>query len=161
AMRDAVAAGAPFPLVLLDAVMPGMDGFAVAEKLRGNRAFDGATIMMLSSADQEADIDRCRSVGIHSHLTKPVVSSVLFNAIVEALDGRHRAAAAAAPAARPAPAQRHPGPEAGDILGAAATTPPVRVLLAEDNLINQKVAVGILEAVGHQVAVVKNGREAV
>ena len=72
-------------------MMPEMDGFAVAESLRGNRAFDGATIMMLSSGDQQADVVRCRSIGIESYLTKPVTSSVLFDAIVAVLDKVNRA----------------------------------------------------------------------
>jgi CheY-like chemotaxis protein len=142
--------------------MPEMDGFAVAEQLRANRAFDGATIMMLSSTDQQADVVRCRSVGIQAYLTKPVVPSVLFNAIVEVLGSGH-GTVAAAPAGPPTPARPAPGPGGGALPGAAPTTTTgrLRILLAEDNLINQKVAVGILEAVGHQVAVVHSGKEAV
>src|SRR5262249_202024 len=153
--------GVPFPLVLLDATMPEMDGFAVAEQLRANRAFDGATIMMLSSTDQQADVVRCRSVGIQAYLTKPVVPSVLFNAIVEVLGSGH-GAVAAAPGGPPTPARPTLGP-GGVLPGVASTTTTgrLRILLAEDNLINQKVAVGILEAVGHQVAVVPSGKEAV
>jgi two-component system, sensor histidine kinase and response regulator len=154
AMRQAAAEGTPFPLVLLDAMMPEMDGFAVAETLRGDRAYDGATIMMLSSADQQADIARCRSIGIQSYLTKPIVSSVLFEAIVEFLRRSHAASNTPAADKPEAPAR---GPHS---LAPPARTGRLRILLAEDHEINQKVAVGTLEAAGHEVAVVKNGKEA-
>ena len=163
AMRAATVDGSPFPLVLLDAMMPEMDGFAVAEKLRGNRAYDGATIMMLSSADQQADVVRCRSIGVQSYLTKPVVSSVLFNAIVEVLDKFHGAINSAAPTGPHPPASQLLEPS-GDMPpepSTPATTGRLWILLAEDNLINQKVAVGVLEAAGHQVTVVNNGKEAI
>ena len=157
AMREAAIEGNPFPLVLLDAMMPEMDGFAVAEKLRENRAYDGATIMMLSSADQQSDIARCRSVGIQSYLTKPVVGSVLFNAIVELLHRFH--------------VSTNSSTLGRQLLEPSGATPPndatpettggLRILLAEDNKINQKVAVGTLTAAGHQVTVVNNGKEAI
>jgi CheY-like chemotaxis protein len=156
AMRDAAVEGNPFPLVLLDAMMPEMDGFAVAEKLRENRAYDGATIMMLSSADQQADIVRCRSIGIQSYLTKPVVGSVLFNAIVELL---HKFHASTNSSTKGRPILETSGnitPEPPS----PATTGKLRILLAEDNRINQKVAVGTLTAAGHQVTVANNGKEA-
>jgi len=163
AIRESAVEGSPFPLVLLDAMMPEMDGFAVAEMLRGNRAYDGATIMMLSSADQQADVVRCRSIGIQSYLTKPVVSSVLFNAIVHVLDKFHGSVKSGTPASPHSPARQLLEPR-GDVTydpAALATTDRLRILLAEDNLINQKVAVGLLEAAGHQVSVVNNGKEAV
>jgi PAS domain S-box-containing protein len=163
AMREAAAEGTPFPLVLLDARMPEMDGFAVAEKLQGNRAYDGATIMMLSSADHQADVVRCRSIGIQSYLIKPVVPSVLFNAILEALDKFNGLIASGAPADLGSPARRllEPNGDATPETATSATTGRLHILLAEDNLINQKVAIGTLEAVGHQVTVVNNGKEAV
>jgi two-component system, sensor histidine kinase and response regulator len=137
---------------LLDAMMPEMDGFAVAEVLRSNRAFDAATIMMLSSADQSDDVARCRSLGIQSYLTKPVTSSVLFDAIVVVLDKFHSAGNSTTRAVPPLPAPQLLRP---------ATAGRLHILLAEDNLINQKVTVGMLEAAGHRIAVVNNGKEAV
>ena len=163
AMREAAVEGGPFPLVLLDAMMPGMDGFTVAEKLRGNRAYDGVTIMMLSSVDQQADIIRCRSIGIQSYLTKPVVSSVLFNAIVEVLDRFYGAINSDARSDPQSPSRQLLEPS-GEVTPEPATTAPTGrlcILLAEDNLINQKVAVGMLEAAGHRITVVSNGKEAV
>jgi two-component system, sensor histidine kinase and response regulator len=153
AMRDATAEGTPFSLILLDAMMPEMDGFAVAEELRSNRAFDGVTIMMLSSADHSADVARCRAVGIQSYLTKPVTSSELFDAIVAVLDKVH-GAINSTPAAPSSPTHVPLEP-------VTPTTGRLHILLAEDNLINQKVTVGMLEAAGHRIAVVNNGKEAV
>jgi PAS domain S-box-containing protein len=153
ALREAAGAGTPFALVLLDAMMPGMDGFTVAETLRSSRAFDGVMIMMLSSADQGADVARCRSVGIQSYLTKPVTASVLFDAIVGVLDRRHtNVDSTTFEVTRVAEAPLDTMP---------AMTPRLHILLAEDNLINQKVTVGILEAAGHGVTVVNNGKQAV
>ncbi|QEL19635.1 PAS domain S-box protein [Limnoglobus roseus] len=162
AMREAAREETPFTLVLLDAMMPGMDGFTVAEELRADGVYDGTTIMMLSSADADGDSVRCQSVGVQKYLTKPILSSVLFNAIVEAIDKINRAANSDAAEDRCLPARPRPG--LGSVGTAEPDTPaarPVRILLAEDNLINQKVAIGILEAAGHQVTVVSNGTEAV
>jgi PAS domain S-box-containing protein len=157
AMREAARAGTPFALVLLDAMMPEMDGFTVAEALRGSRAFDAVTIMMLSSADHSADVARCRSIGIQSYLTKPVTSSVLFDAIASAISAL---AGHALARDMPTPA---PAPPRGSATLAASPTGRHRalhILLAEDNPINQRVAMGILEAAGHRFTVVRNGKEA-
>jgi PAS domain S-box-containing protein len=150
AMRAAASEGTPFALVLLDAMMPGMDGFEVARTLRGNRAFDGTTIMMLSSADQEADVARCRDLGIEVYLVKPVTASILFEAILQVLDKAQRAVIAAVPSkmlVRPTGSTDRPARS-------------LHILLAEDNKINQQVAAGTLESAGHQVSVVGNGRDA-
>jgi PAS domain S-box-containing protein len=151
AMCEAESSGVPFALVLLDAMMPEMDGFAVAEQLRSNRDYDGVTIMMLSSADQQSDMLRCRSIGIQSYLTKPVVSSVLFNAIVAVQDQIHGVGGAAALLGQPEPVAQAEAPAVPRI-GRS-------ILLAEDNPINQKVAVATLEAAGHRIVVVNNGKE--
>jgi PAS domain S-box-containing protein len=153
AMSQAARDGAPYPLVLLDAMMPGMDGFTLAGHFRSNREYDGATIMMLSSADQEADVVRCRSIGVQSYLIKPVVSSVLFDAIVDTLDRANRAAGATQ--------AEGPVPKAPLPVSEPAIPARLNILLAEDNLINQKVTVGMLEAAGHRVVVAGDGKEAV
>ncbi len=162
-MRQAAVEGEPFPLVLLDAMMPEMDGFTVAERLRVNRAYDGATIMMLSSADNQADVARCRSIGIQSYLTKPVTASILFDAIVDVLHQSHGAIRSASTTGPHSPARELVEPSREVTAGASppATTGKLRLLLAEDNIINQKVAVGMLEAAGHDITVVNNGKEAV
>ena len=70
----AALAGSPngFPLVLLDAMMPGMDGFTVARRIRQNPSLGGATIMMLSSADRPGDAEQCRALGVAAYLQKPI-----------------------------------------------------------------------------------------
>lgn len=145
AIRRAAVFAAPFRLVLLDAMMPGMDGFEVAEQIRHEHLLAGATIMMLSSADSDADAKRCRELGISHYLRKPVTESELHEAILRAL-GRK-------------PLKSPP-------LGKSAWPPaeksgrPLSILLAEDNAMNQRVTIGILEKRGHFVVAVNSGMEA-
>jgi len=133
------------PLILLDAQMPDMDGFAVAEHIKRNPALTGATIMMLTSDQQCGDAERCRELGIALHLTKPIGQSDLLDAILLSLGQRQPAAQLAEQVATPPPrtAQR-----------------PLRILLAEDNAVNQGLAVRMLEKRGHRVVLTSNGREA-
>ena len=144
----AALAGSPhgFPLVLLDAVMPGMDGFAVAQKIRADSRLGGATIMMLSSGDHPGDAERCRALGITTYLQKPIKQSELLDAIVVTL-GK-------ASGVRPAPAASRVEPTASIPSGLV-------VLLAEDNEVNQELAIAILERRGCHVVLARNGREAV
>jgi signal transduction histidine kinase/DNA-binding response OmpR family regulator len=141
---NAARSGKCFAVVLLDACMPGMDGFTVAEKIRSRPELTGATIMMLSSAARRGDAARCRKMGIDCYLTKPVSRDDLKAAIASALAPReHRAA----PSDRSAAAR--------------ASGRPLRILLAEDNQVNQQYAVGLLGKLGHTVAVVDTGADAV
>jgi CheY-like chemotaxis protein len=135
----------PFALVLLDAMMPGMDGFALAERIGRDPDLVGATLMMLSSAGQREDAARCRALGVQTYLTKPVRQSVLLDAIMTAL----------------APVGTVPDSVPSDQLRWGRCARSLRVLLAEDNAVNQKLAVRLLEKRGHQVTVVGNGRAAV
>jgi CheY-like chemotaxis protein/HPt (histidine-containing phosphotransfer) domain-containing protein len=143
ALASAHQAGAPFPLVLLDAGMPEMDGFTLAEAIRQHPEWDGALILMASSASPAGSTARARAAGVAEVLTKPVKQADLWQAILRALG-------TAAPAGRPAAAER-PAAPAGR---------PLRILLAEDNPVNQKLAVCLLEKQGHAVTVAGNGREA-
>jgi CheY-like chemotaxis protein len=141
-LERAATAGQSYPLVLLDAMMPQVDGFALARKIKESPHLANSVIMMLSSADQVTDSARCRELGISVYLTKPVRQSELLDAIMSALgDGRLPAAAAAAEPVR-------------------KSSCPLRVLLAEDNPVNQRLAVRIMERWGHSVTVVGNGRKA-
>jgi PAS domain S-box-containing protein len=146
ALERAVAAGEPFPLVLLDGHMPGMDGFDLAAQVQQRPHLAGSTILMLTSAGQPGDIARCRELGIEAYLTKPVKQSELLDAIVTALSAslQHAEPEAPAPAPPPGPSRR-----------------ALRVLLAEDNAVNQRLAVRLLEKQGHSVALAVNGKEAV
>ncbi len=146
-LARAAAAGSPYRLVLLDVMMPEVDGFAVAQRIQRQPELAGATILMLSSADRQGDAARCRQLGVSRYLTKPVKQSELLDAILLALSG---------PASAPRPSVTAPGRH--PVAGAAPRG--LRVLLAEDNAINQVIAVELLKREGHAVAVANNGAEA-
>jgi len=138
-MRDAIAAGKPFQLILSDGQMPEMDGFMLAEAIKGDAALRETPMILLTSAGRPGDGARCRRLGIAGFLNKPVKQSDLLDTMANVLGG--------APSA-PEPAR------------ASAPRRSLRVLLAEDNPVNQHVARRILEKRGHAVTVVNNGREA-
>ena len=135
----------PYSLVLLDANMPDIDGFDVAEQVSRRPELAGSTIMMLSSSGLAGDVSRCKALGIAAYLTKPIKASDLLEAICRTLD-------------------RTPAPVVHSVLTKSKTpsvaTRLANVLVAEDNLVNQRVAVGLLTRRGHQATVVNNGREA-
>jgi signal transduction histidine kinase/DNA-binding response OmpR family regulator/HPt (histidine-containing phosphotransfer) domain-containing protein len=148
ALVEAARKERPFTLVLLDANMPDIDGFGVAEQIAARPELAGATIMMLSSSGQYGDTARCRDLGIAACLIKPVREADLFAQICRLFE---QESAGPEAAVRQAPVASTP---------VAAETPPARILLAEDNLVNQRVAVGLLTRRGHHVSVAGNGREA-
>jgi|GEM_PF-441888 len=135
--------GVPFTIVLVDADMPGMDGFELAENIQEKSPAGSTTVTMLSSAQLGRDVERCRKMGV-AYLVKPVAPSTLMDSMATALSG---ITAKTFRAERPA----------------AANTPgrALRVLLVEDNAVNQAVAVGLLESMGHTPVIAANGREAV
>ena len=142
--------GAPFGLVLLDAQMPSMDGFVVAEQIRANARLSRVPLIMLSSSSQDDD-ERCRNLGAAACLSKPVKQSELFNCVLAALDGRPKSDEACAETAMIDRTDPH---------AETVTSRHLVILLAEDNVVNQRVALGILEKRGHTVVVVDNGKEA-
>jgi len=145
-LQTAANQGAPFDLVLLDGRMPGMDGFAVAQEIRARSELAGAPLLMLSSADHPGDAARCRELGVAHLLIKPVKQSDLFEAIVDALG---------------VAGARY---EIGSEPPVPAVVQPVRslhILLAEDNAVNQRLAVRLLEKQKHTVVVVDTGKAAV
>jgi PAS domain S-box-containing protein len=144
-LEKAKAAGEAFPLILLDAQMPEMDGFALAERIKQNPELAGATIMMLTSAGYAGDATRCRELGITVYLVKPVRQLELLEAIRLALG------AGAEKRTSSALITRH-------TLG--ETRRHLQILLAEDNAVNQALAVRLLQKRGHNVVVAANGREA-
>jgi two-component system, sensor histidine kinase and response regulator len=145
-LTEAKGIGRTFPLILLDAQMPEMDGFALAEFIKRHPSFRAATIMMLSSAGQRGDAMRCRELGVAAYLTKPIRQDELMDAILTALGTRAR------DEQRPALVTRHSLRESQQRLN---------LLLAEDNAVNQLVALRLLERFGHTVTVAGNGRKAV
>jgi PAS domain S-box-containing protein len=144
-LREAQGLGRNFPLILVDAQMPEMDGFALAESIRRNPEWRSATIMMLSSAGQRGDAKRCREIGVAAYLTKPVRQAELLDAILTALGTRP------VKDASPALVTRHTLRENNHSL---------RILLVEDNVVNQVLAVRLLEKRGHKVTVAGNGKAA-
>jgi CheY-like chemotaxis protein len=138
-------AGTPLPLMLLDAQMPGMDGFTLAARLKDNPTLVGATILMLSSPDRSGDAARCRALGLPMYLTKPIVQADLRKAIMTVLRSP-------AHDERPAPSVPDTAP--------SSSRQGLRILLAEDNVVNQTLAVRMLEKRGHRVEVVGTGKAA-
>jgi PAS domain S-box-containing protein len=141
ALHQASVLGDPFAMVLLDGHMPEMDGFMLAAEIQRSPIFDGLALLMLTSAGMPDDVARCRELGIRAYLTKPVKQSDLLDSILKHL-GRPIAEPEPATLAAPTPAAR-----------------PLRILLAEDNPVNQKLALALLQKHGHVVTVVPNGLE--
>jgi signal transduction histidine kinase/CheY-like chemotaxis protein len=144
ALERAVTEGKAFTLVLLDYQMPDMDGLEVAQEIHQRPHLARTTIMMLSSVGQRGDAQRCREFGVAAYLTKPVRQSVLLDAIRMVLSGQTTETSGLV--------TRHSLRE---------TQRPMHILLAEDNKVNQLVAVKMLEKRGHAVAVANDGREAI
>lgn len=145
ALEEAHSRGAPFALALVDCMMPHMDGFELANRIRRTPHLASTHLLMLTSASPEYSAERCREAGIKNCLSKPIHHSHLYNAISAVILGEQEE--------RPVHRQASPGIQ--------RSSNPMNILLAEDNAFNQKVAVGMLQNMGHQVSVVSNGWEAV
>jgi len=143
-MRECKKAGKAFPLVLLDAQTPDMDGFSVAEEIKRDPELAGATLMMLTSAGRQGDGARCREMGIAVYMVKPIRQSELLEAILAAL-GR--------------PSSRADNPQVITRHSLRETRQKFRILLAEDNLVNQRLTMRLIEKRGHTLVVASNGRE--
>ena len=146
ALEQAREAQAPFPLVLLDCHMPEMDGFKLATEIKRRPMLAEATIIMLTSAGYTSDCERRRNIGLAACLTKPVKQSELLSTIITTLNDSSQATTRRARAV-----------QATTTEGSNA----MRILLTEDNLVNQRLAVRLLEKHGHAVSVAQNGHEAV
>jgi CheY-like chemotaxis protein len=144
-LESAAQAGRPFRVALLDCMMPEMDGFTLAKQIGGNQALGSPTMIMVSSAARPGDSERCQKLGIARHMTKPVVQSELLEAILHEVEEEHLDEAGTV--------------ESGEHVSTAC--PSRRILLAEDGLVNQRVAIGLLKSRGHEVVVANNGREAI
>jgi PAS domain S-box-containing protein len=146
ALEGTAFGGEPFRLILLDASMPGMDGFELAEQIRARLPAGGqgrAILLMLSSAGRPEDVARRRELGVSETLTKPIRQANLLRALLKALgassDDRGKA-------------ERQESP--------ASSSRRLRILLAEDNPINQKLALSLLGKEGHRVVLASDGSEA-
>ena len=139
-------AAEPFRLFLLDVHLPLMDGFELAQRIREQPGYDRSAVIILTSSGQRGDAARCRELGIAAYLTKPVKQSSLHGAVLTVL-GTTEPAGAAAPLVT-----RHTIRE---------TRRSLNILLAEDNAVNQRIAVAMLGKRGHTVVAAANGREAI
>jgi signal transduction histidine kinase/CheY-like chemotaxis protein/streptogramin lyase len=142
-LEDARAAGRPFPLAILDSQIQSMEAFTLAKRIHQHEAFEEVHLFMVTSAGQRGDAARYKGTGIEAYLLKPVKPSALLDAIARSLE---RSTAAALPLIRPSldePRRQ------------------LRVLLAEDNVVNRKLAVHLLEKQGYSVSVANDGNEAV
>jgi signal transduction histidine kinase/CheY-like chemotaxis protein/ligand-binding sensor domain-containing protein len=144
ALERVLAAAQPLPLILCDANMPGMDGYELAARIRKNAGLSSARIMMISSAGQRGDAARCRELGLAAYLPMPVSQTELLAAILRVVGSKPHAERAAL-------VTRHSLREEAKSL---------HILLAEDNSINQLLAMRLLEKHGHSVVIAANGREA-
>ena len=140
-------AGEPYGLILTDMHMPDMDGFALIEQIRHRPGLSTATIMMLTSAGHRGDAARCQELGVSAYLLKPIRQSELREAVARVLGAREQEGAI-------------PLVTRFSLQDAREPNAFLSVLIAEDNLVNQRLAVRLLEKRGHQVTVAATGLEA-
>ena len=145
AARRAYDEGMPFPLILADGSMPETDGFEFARRIRKDRELNSRIVLMLTSGCSPSDLTRCRELGADAWLLKPAKHSELSDTIFRTLGVRRGGSTAS-----PTP----PSPSSGRL-------PPLRILLVEDSLVNQKLAEGLLTRYGHEVVVASNGQQAI
>jgi len=144
-LHQAAAAGTPFGLLIADCHMPEMDGFMMVEQIQRSPEFKNLITLMLTSGGQRGDGARCKELGIAAYLIKPALQADLLDALLQVLK-----------------------PSDGGARGAQVITRhslregrlPLRILLAEDNLVNQKLASKLLENQGHTVVVAADGAQA-
>ncbi len=143
-LERAAQSGQPYTLAILDVQMPEMDGFVLAEWIRQHPKYVGATVMMLTTVGQRGDAARCRELGVASYLVKPISQVELLDAIKMALG--------------------EPGQPSAPLItrhSLRENRRKLKLLLAEDNAVNQTLAVRLLQKLGHSVTVANNGLEAV
>jgi len=145
-LEDAKSSKRLFSLVLLDATASEKGGFKIAEEIRKNPDWAVPTIMMTSSAGMRGDGERCRKLGIAAYLNKPIKQSELFDAVLTVLGIRGTGA------------EKHDLVTKHSIRESRAR---LRILLAEDNPVNRKLALKVLEKMGYTTDVAVNGKEAV
>lgn len=144
ALEEAQAAGQPFDLLLTDANMPDTDGFTLVEQLRNRGDLSAPVIMMLTSSGRPGDTAQCEKLRISNYLMKPIKQSELFDAIVESLDVTCATDESSSAETGPRPHSRK-----------------LNILLAEDSIVNQRLAIALLEKWGHEVTVASTGKQAV
>jgi signal transduction histidine kinase/CheY-like chemotaxis protein len=154
-LRAARQSGDPYHFAILDYQMPGMDGATLARAIKSDPAIRGTVLVMLTSVGYLDAVRHTESAGLYACLSKPVRQSQLLNTLATAWSKQQHVARAdpAKPASRIA--------EMKSAMAGRSAGWPIRVLVAEDNVVNQKVAARMLERLGLRVEVAANGREAV
>ena len=143
AFHDAAIAGEGYRLILVDYMMPDVDGFSLVQQIRQLEITPQPTVIIVSSAVAVDHTARCKELGIERYLLKPIVQSDLRVAILGALG-----------------ATTDLSQDSSPVEEAIGNIKQLRILLAEDGKVNQRVAVGLLEKRGHLVTVANNGKEA-
>jgi|GEM_PF-2538562 len=138
--------GEPYALMITDNMMPEMDGFDLVTRLFERWGASPPAVMMISSADRREDAKRCLEAGMAAYLTKPIRRMELVRSLLAAVHADDE------------PAKRK---KVGSPDSTSARTSSLRVLLAEDNLVNQRLAARLLEKAGHSIVVVGDGKAAV
>jgi hypothetical protein len=152
-LQDALEWGIPYDVAVIDMQMPNVDGITLGEQIKGNPMLANLPLIMLTSADQRGEAQRATKAGFAAHLIKPVKPSRLLDTIVSILGKQeeHRNRGTEAEEKNFSPHHsRFPIPQS-----------KLRILLAEDNLINQKVALKQLSTLGYEADVAANGKEVV
>jgi signal transduction histidine kinase/CheY-like chemotaxis protein len=134
----------PYHLVVSDVNMPVKDGFDLVQAMRDDSRIASTKVILLTSGETPRDMERCETLGVVSRLMKPIKQSEVFEAVVRALGHLPE---------KPDSSSTQPA--------IAPVARPLRILLAEDSLVNQKLAIGLLEKAGHQVVVANDGQQAV
>jgi CheY-like chemotaxis protein len=144
-LRQAHQTPTPVPLMLADVNMPEVDGLTLTEWIRQDPILAETKVIVLTSGARPEDLQRCSELKVTAHLMKPVKQSELLDAIGSSLGADVTSTEGSAAV---------PGEPASQL-------PPLRLLLAEDSLVNQKLAIGLLQKHGHTVVVANNGKEAI
>lgn len=144
ALQDSARGGTPYALAMIDAQMPGTDGFMLVGQIKQNPRISNTPMIMLTSAGVRGDGARCRELGIGAYLTKPINQADLLSSILVIVGTLSKTEA------QPLVTRHH----------LRENWKALKILLAEDNVVNQRLAKRLLEKDGHSVVVVANGRAA-
>ncbi len=147
-LQRAVAAGKPYDIVVIDRQLGNANGFGLSAEIKADPGLANAIIIMITSVGQRGDVNRCRKMGLSGYLVKPVKQSEMLDAIMLAMtrDGQSDATHASQIVTQHTVHEKR-------------QSPPLNILLAEDNHINQQMAVAILKKHSHRVTVADNGRK--
>ncbi|MEI6702412.1 MAG: response regulator [Deltaproteobacteria bacterium] len=152
-LLDAAQKGDPFQITLLDHEMPGMDGLELGRRIKSNPMLESTLMVMVTSLAQRGDVAVLEQIGFAGYLAKPVRQSLLHDCIALVLGRTHQTSTHQTSEVSKGIITRHTVAESG--------SQSARILLAEDNVINQKVAQQMLKTLGYKADVVADGREAV